>query len=96
MRVLEVLRGLCGGEERVMADPPPYQEAAQCCVCNCNFTTFKRRVWIVHVFVCVWVSLSLSLSRCAYFLVDVEDHSCSLFFSCLRFESQYGDVLFLF
>ncbi|KAH8953876.1 hypothetical protein BDL97_08G050300 [Sphagnum fallax] len=26
-----------------MADPPPYQEAAQCSVCNCNFTTFKRR-----------------------------------------------------
>ncbi len=43
---------------------------------------------------CVRVGVSLSLSRCAYFLVDVEDHSCSLFFSCFRFESQYGDVLF--
>jgi hypothetical protein len=45
--------------------------------------------------VCVCVGVSLPLSRCAYFLVDVEDPSCSLFFSCLRFESQYGDVLFL-
>ncbi len=61
VRVLEVLRGLCGGEERVMADPPLYQEAAQCSVCNCNFTTFKRRVWIVHVFVCVCMCLFLSL-----------------------------------
>jgi hypothetical protein len=40
----------------------------------------------------LWVSLSLS--RCAYFLVDVEDLSFSLFSSCLRFESQYGDVFF--
>jgi hypothetical protein len=44
--------------------------------------------------VCVCVYVSVSLSRCAYFLVDGEDLSCSLFFSFLLFESQYGDVLF--
>lgn len=26
-----------------MEDPPPYEEVSQCRVCNCTFTTFKRR-----------------------------------------------------
>lgn len=79
-----------------MADPPPYQEAAQCSVCNCNFTTFKRRVWIVHMFVCVCGSLSLSmrlfLSRCRrsllfffFFLVFVLNRSTGMF--CFSFEA---------
>ncbi|KAK7363368.1 hypothetical protein VNO77_05509 [Canavalia gladiata] len=25
------------------AEPPPFQEAARCVVCNCNFNTFRRR-----------------------------------------------------
>ncbi|RWW23565.1 hypothetical protein GW17_00012189 [Ensete ventricosum] len=24
--------------------PPPFQEASRCVVCNCSFTTFRRRV----------------------------------------------------
>lgn len=27
-----------------MEDPPPYEEVSHCRVCNCTFTTFKRRV----------------------------------------------------
>lgn len=34
----------CNPNLVAMEDPPPYEEVSHCRVCNCTFTTFKRRV----------------------------------------------------
>lgn len=32
-----------------MSEPPPFQEADRCDVCNCSFSTFRRRVIKSHL-----------------------------------------------